>query len=83
MIDKMNPLLRELAKEPFQQSVDHAAELDMNYMELFTVLFAEAVVRKCLDSISAHRAEAVDVNLTLDESFSLLINDIKNTFGVE
>jgi hypothetical protein len=45
--------------------------------------FAELIVRECLDSISAHRAEAIDVGLTLDESFSLLINDIKNTFGVE
>ena len=44
--------------------------------------FAELIVKECRNSISAHRAEAIDLNLTLDEAFSLLTNDIKTTFGI-
>lgn len=44
--------------------------------------FAELIVKECLNSISAHRAEAIDLNLTLDEAFSLFTNDIKTTFGI-
>ena len=78
----MNPRIKELAKQARQigEYVNYG-QIRLS-PEQFEQKFAELIVKECLNSISAHRAEAIDLNPTLDEALSLLTNDIKTTFGI-
>jgi hypothetical protein len=75
-IEECNSIIGDLIE--FGIDVGDLNEFGFDYEK-----FAELIVQECISSISAHRAEAIDLNLTVEESFSLLTRDITQHFGVE